>query len=115
LSPEQLADLTLVLAELVTNALMHGQGDIAVTLRLDATGLRGEVVDEGGGFEHEVRERGPDDIGGRGLAVVEALTASWGVHEGTTHVWFELPAARGDAPGLTQPRLGKDERPESLP
>ena len=62
--------------------------------------MRGEVIDEGGGFEHEIRARGPEDIKGRGLFLVDALTDRWGIHEGTTHVWFEL-VARTDASAQT--------------
>jgi len=92
--------------------VVHGQGEIVVRLRLDAEVLRGDVIDQGGGFERAMRERRPDDLGGRGLLIVEALAAKWGVHDGTTHVWFEVPVERA-APGLT-PQLGESERPDSL-
>jgi hypothetical protein len=42
-------------------------------------------------------------VGGWGLSIVDALASRWGVHEGTTHVWFEL-----ERPG---PRLGSGGRP----
>jgi anti-sigma regulatory factor (Ser/Thr protein kinase) len=113
LSPGRSADVALVVSELVTNAVLHGEGDIALTLQLDGDILRGEVIDKGGGFEHEVRARGPLEVGGRGLLIVGALTSQWGIHEGTTHVWFEMPVV-GAAPALTEPRLGPDERPEDL-
>jgi anti-sigma regulatory factor (Ser/Thr protein kinase) len=113
LSPERLAELALVVSELVTNAVVHGRGEIVFNLQHDGEVLRGEVIDQGGGFEREMRERGPDEIGGRGLLVVEAIASSWGIHEGTTHVWFELPV-EGDAPGLVTPQLGENERPAGL-
>ncbi len=112
-APERLGDLSLVISELVSNALVHGRGQVVFRLQFDEGIIRGEVIDEGGGFEHEIRERGADDVGGRGLFVVEALTNRWGIHEGTTHVWFEL-AAHTDASGPPRPRLGQDERPEAL-
>jgi anti-sigma regulatory factor (Ser/Thr protein kinase) len=112
LSRERLAELALVVSELVTNAVVHGQREIVVKLRLDAEVLRGDVIDQGGGFERAMREHGPDELGGRGLLIVEAMAARWGIHEGTTHVWFELPVA-GDAPGLTKPQLGENERPDN--
>jgi len=71
------------------------------------------VIDQGGGFEHEIRARGPEDLRGRGLFLVAALTNRWGVHEGTTHVWFEFTAGT-DASGQARPLLGHDERPEAL-
>ena len=82
--------LRLVVSELVTNAVRHGEGAIELRLWRDGTTVRGEVVDEGGGFEHEVRTEGWDDVGGRGLGIVERMTRRWGIREGTTHVWFEL-------------------------
>ena len=113
LGRERAGDLALVVSELVTNAVVHGRGAISLTVRVDSDGVYGEVVDEGGGFEREVRERGPDDVSGRGLHIVDAMSNRWGVHEGTTHVWFEL--AYPDAPVKpTEPQLGDDERPAGL-
>ena len=113
LSSRRRGDVALVVSELVNNAVVHGEGDIVVKLQLDGDVLRGEVIDHGRGFEHEVRARGARDISGRGLLIVEALTSRWGIHEGTTHVWFEMTVA-GAAAGLAEPRLGPDERPDAL-
>jgi hypothetical protein len=33
---------------------------------------------------------------GHGLQIVEALAAAWGVYEGTTHVWADVPLALDD-------------------
>ena len=113
LSPERLSELSLVISELVSNAVVHGRGQVVFRLQLDEGIVRGEVIDQGGGFEHEIRARGADEVGGRGLFLVEALTNRWGIHEGTTHVWFEL--ARPEAPPkLTDPKLGDGERPAAL-
>ena len=112
-SPDRLGELFLVISELVSNALVHGRGQVVFRLQLDEGIVRGEVIDQGGGFEHEIRGRGLDDVSGRGLFLVEALTNRWGVHEGTTHVWFEL-AARSDESGQARPRLGQDGRPHEL-
>ena len=82
-------------------------------MRLEGERVVGEVVDEGQGFEREVRVRGPEEVGGRGLQIVDALSSRWGIHEGTTHVWFEL--AREDAPARrTDPQLGDERRPSTL-
>ena len=59
-------------------------------LQVDAGAVRGEVVDAGSGFEHELREAGRSATSGRGLLIVDRLTTRWGVYEGTTHVWFEM-------------------------
>jgi anti-sigma regulatory factor (Ser/Thr protein kinase) len=110
---ERLSELSVVISELVSNALEHGRGQVVFRLQLDEGVVRGEVIDQGGGFEHEIRARGPDDVSGRGLFLVEALTNRWGVHEGTTHVWFEV-AATSDESRQPRPRLGQDGRPHEL-
>jgi hypothetical protein len=74
--------------------------------------VRGEVIDRGGGFERELRTHGPDDVTGRGLLLVESIASRWGVHEGTTHVWFELDGASDSSP--RDPLLGAHERPDAL-
>ena len=112
LGRKRTGDLALVVSELVTNAVVHGSGEISLRLRLAAGRVYGEVIDEGGGFEREVRERGPTDLSGRGLLIVDALSRRWGIHEGTTHVWFELASDAPAAP--TEPQLGDAERPAGL-
>jgi hypothetical protein len=63
-----------------------------------------EVIDEGSGFERVVRRNDFEDVGGRGLTIVESQASRWGIHEGTTHVWFELERSG--------PRLGEESKPE---
>ena len=112
---ERLDALLLTTTELVTNAVVHGEGDIRLTLGVRGDRVRGEVIDGGGGFEHEIRERGPEDLDGRGLMLVAAVPDAWGVHEGTTHVWFELGVDNPDAdPDLAPPKLGAEARPPDL-
>ena len=90
--PARLEDARLLLTELVTNSVRHGQGDhVRVILdRQDGDVLRCEVVDDGHGFLPIARPRRGDQIGGWGLHLVERIADSWGVREGSTHVWFEL-------------------------
>ena len=52
--------------------------------------LRLEVVDEGDGAA-EVHRGPADETGGWGLRIVDAVSIRWGVFEGTTHVWCEIP------------------------
>ena len=105
LDEHMLARAQLLSSELVTNAFVHGQGTIELRAALDSDRLLVEVTDEGSGFEREVGQRSLDAVGGRGLRIVEADASRWGIHEGTTHVWFEL-----ERPG---PRLGEDAKPDS--
>jgi hypothetical protein len=72
---------------------------------VDEGRLRAEVIDEGSGFERIVRDNTLDQLGGWGLHLVEAESSRWGVHEGTTHVWFEI-----EQPG---PRIGEHKNPST--
>ena len=103
LEEEQLEVATLLTSELVTNALQHGDGRITLRAAVDDNRVRVEVMDEGGGFEHTIREQGFEEVEGWGLRLVDMQSTRWGTHEGTTHVWFEL-----EHPG---PRLGSGESP----
>ena len=78
LTSVHLDDATLIISELVSNALEHGEGTIRLHLSVDSRGLRGEVVDEGTGFEADVREHGVEDVRGRGLWLVATLANRWG-------------------------------------
>lgn len=89
-----------LVSELATNAYLHGLGEITMCARLDDDRLLVEVIDEGSGFERELRRKDFRQIGGWGLEIVDDIASRWGLHEGTTHVWFELER-RG--PRLTQP------------
>ncbi|MEA2199314.1 MAG: serine/threonine-protein kinase RsbW [Solirubrobacteraceae bacterium] len=102
----ELGRAKLLVSELVNNAVLHGHGSITLTADLDEDRLRVEVVDEGSGFECEVRGQEIEQAGGRGLRLVEAESSRWGLHEGTTHVWFEIER-RG-------PRLGADKKPPTV-
>jgi hypothetical protein len=75
--------------------------------------MRGEVVDDGAGFEAEVREHGVEELRGRGLWLVATMADKWGIHDGSSHVWFELAFPEsGNQP--TAPELGEAERPSEL-
>jgi anti-sigma regulatory factor (Ser/Thr protein kinase) len=95
-----LSDAQLLVSELATNAVVHGQGQITLRARLDDERLLVELVDEGSGFERDLRRTDFSDVGGWGLGIVDDIASRWGVHEGTTHVWFELERA---GPRLAEP------------
>lgn len=96
---EPLIDTTeLLVSELVTNALRHGEGgrsgggepEIRLRLLLDRT-LVCEVWDSNLVQPRRRRARDTDE-GGRGLQLVSMLSRNWGsrrTHRGKT-VWFEL-------------------------
>jgi anti-sigma regulatory factor (Ser/Thr protein kinase) len=92
LAPDVAPDAKLLVSELVTNSVKYG-GEGEVTLKIRSEHPRHvhvEVVDQGSGFLPVERDRPRDQPGGWGLHLVERLARDWGVHEGSTHVWFEL-------------------------
>ena len=85
-----MADLELVVSELVTNAFDHGRGTIHLDLAHDGDELHGSVTDDGHGFNYETRTVGDHERRGRGLSIVDALVTRWGITEGSTRVWFHI-------------------------
>ncbi len=85
----------LLTSEIVTNALRHGRAPFRLHVEAVDGTLRVEVRDAGGSSRPTVRDAEPEDIGGRGLALVDTLADAWGWRpEGArgTVVWFELTA-----------------------
>ena len=93
-------DAGLILSELFTNAIRHSDSRlIACGARLTGHALRLEVADQGRSVTMpQAREADVDEEGGRGLLLVGALAAQWGVHvcaDGRGRVvWAVLPHAR---------------------
>lgn len=85
----------LLVSEVATNALVHGEGEVRVRVQAREGVVRVEVDDESPVLP-VARSAGPTAEGGRGLALVTALSSSWGVlprDDGKT-VWFEVAAPR---------------------
>lgn len=91
--PDVVDRLQLVVSELVTNAVVHAGTGCELTLRVVGPVLTIEVTD-GSPEQPTVREAGTEveDLGGRGLHIVEAFTLSWGSRPtGTAKtVWAEM-------------------------
>jgi anti-sigma regulatory factor (Ser/Thr protein kinase) len=93
--PRVLEDAGLLVSELVTNAVTHGQvgpeARLGLRLRVEDGKVRIEVRDEGLGFAAAAAP-GPDDPGGYGLFLVTQIADAWGIAESgdPTTVWFEL-------------------------
>lgn len=85
-------DAQLVVTELVANAITHAGTQCELRLSMNRTALRVEVVDYGGGTPDPM----PPSLTrnhGRGLHLIDALTAAWGVEPasaGGKMVWAEL-------------------------
>jgi len=81
----------LLTSELVTNAVVHAH--TAVGLRVSAIGDRLRVEASDGSRRRLVRvQPGDEDVGGRGLMLLDRLATTWDVRrtpDGKT-VWFEL-------------------------
>ena len=104
-------DAFLVVSELAANALTHAASDYQVRLSLTPTALRVEICDSGAGTPEPQPPTMTRDHG-RGLLMVSALAASWGIDDTSSSgrpgkvVWAELTvptaATAGSAgPGLT--------------
>lgn len=94
LDPAIVPDAKLLVSEVVTNSVKYGRGDLRLVVELRDGRLRCEVVDDGHGFVPAARTKPATEVGGWGLHLVETLADRWGVHEGSTHVWFELAPRR---------------------
>jgi hypothetical protein len=77
----------LIVSELVTNAIVHGTGPVEICLSRSRAHLQVEVRDHGAA-QPGLRHPTADDMTGRGLALVDALTGScggsWGVAASTS-------------------------------
>ena len=91
-APERAADATLLVSELVTNAVKYGPEEEGIRLIVghgeDRT--RFTVHDLGLGPLPEMRAENDPAPGGHGLRLVDAIADRWGVERGSTRVWFEL-------------------------
>jgi anti-sigma regulatory factor (Ser/Thr protein kinase) len=94
-SPQTLATLTLLVSELVSNAVIHSDAapTSAIELlarELDGGGVRVEVTDRGSGFTPGPRD--PDrPWGGYGLFLVDKQATRWGVErKDGVCVWLEI-------------------------
>jgi anti-sigma regulatory factor (Ser/Thr protein kinase) len=109
-------DASLVLSELVSNALRHGSplsGNLVrVAWELSDDCVEITVSDGGGATVPVINRPAANALGGRGLGIVERLSLRWGVfarqdgHE--TAVWAALPLLSAEAEDL------RDGGPESV-
>jgi anti-sigma regulatory factor (Ser/Thr protein kinase) len=87
---ELVDDCSVIVSELVTNAIRHGGTAFSLRLGSDGSWVYGEVFDAGDGLPCEA----PGDLDatdGRGLLIVGTLADDWGVVEaegGGKTVWF---------------------------
>lgn len=95
LSEGDLAAASLVLTELVTNAIRHGcdgsDDEIEVDLSRSQGTVRMEVTQTGPLYDpDEVRSRLPGETRGWGVLLMDRMSSRWGVQPDSRLVWAEL-------------------------
>ncbi|MFI2262763.1 SpoIIE family protein phosphatase [Streptomyces tubercidicus] len=100
----------LVVSELVTNAIAHTQGEVRLDLTLSADRLRIGVNDASPRSPVKPASVDWESTGGRGLLLVEAMSASWGSVplSGGKQVWSEITLEPGERLGSAEPPAGTD-------
>ena len=89
--PELVADVVLVLSELINNAVLHARplelGDIRVGWQIAPKAIRLSITDGGG--QSLPAPRRPGVVTGRGLQIVAQMAREWGVERSTdaSTVW----------------------------
>ncbi len=83
--------LSLLTAEIVTNAILHARTHIELEASQVSRGIRVSVTD-GNTNPPVMKNYGPGSPTGRGLHIVEAMADRWGFDPSETGktVWFEL-------------------------
>jgi anti-sigma regulatory factor (Ser/Thr protein kinase) len=98
---ECIEDAVLVASELVGNAVKHvdpttqapdGDLELDISWSIADAHVVLSVIDVGDAEPH-ARTAGPYETSGRGMAIIEALSAAWGVDRlpGGKRVWARLP------------------------
>lgn len=106
-------DMSVVVSELVTNAVLHAHTDIRLRLANEPSNIRLEVCDESPLLPlTRVHARGATT--GRGLQLVAALSSSWGYEALPTgkRVWAEF--VLGDSKEAAQDVVGEETRSASI-
>jgi anti-sigma regulatory factor (Ser/Thr protein kinase) len=83
-------------SELVTNALVHGEGLVEVQLTATGTSVRLEVLGQGQDAVTPALHQVSGEAGGCGLRLLEELSDAWGAVTGPneTRVWMEMDVAQ---------------------
>ncbi len=85
--------VALMVSELATNAILHGQTEFEIDVEVEADSLLVAVSDRGRGSP-EVQRPAVTEMHGRGLMIVQSLADDWGVTAASggagKTVWFRL-------------------------
>ncbi|MEX2974151.1 SpoIIE family protein phosphatase [Streptomyces sp. C184] len=106
--PDQVDSAVLMVSEVVTNVLLHTDGDALLVAEISgergARRVRVDVADSSDELPHR-RRPGELASSGRGLVLLELLAGAWGVDprgDGKS-TWFELYEDAGEAAGPLSP------------
>ncbi|MEV6738946.1 SpoIIE family protein phosphatase [Streptomyces sp. NPDC051104] len=90
--PEETDTVLLVVSELVTNALVHTDGQVRLDLTLSNHRLRVAVADSSPRTPVKPTSIGWEATGGRGILLVEAMSDTWGTLpvSGGKQVWADI-------------------------
>ena len=93
-APKEVLDsVVLMVSELASNCVRFAATDFTVVVERLGEEIRVEVADGGGGAP-TMRSPEPQDLSGRGLMIVEAMSEEWGVASATPApgktVWFTV-------------------------
>lgn len=96
--------ILLAVSELVTNALVHTDGQVRLDLTLVDNRLRIAVADSSPRTPVRPTSIAWEATGGRGILLVEAMSSAWGTVPagGGKQVWAEIPVG-GDLPPRVTP------------
>jgi anti-sigma regulatory factor (Ser/Thr protein kinase) len=93
-TPQEIVEaIVLMVSELATNSIRFAASDFTVDIERARQQIRVEVTDGGTGTP-TLRDASPQDLSGRGLMIVHAMSEDWGIAPsrpppGKT-VWFTL-------------------------
>jgi anti-sigma regulatory factor (Ser/Thr protein kinase) len=108
LDPDTVEDGVLLVSEVATNVVEHARTVYEVRVIQEGDWARIEVAD-GSGVLPAVRDLADDADRGRGLMLLQRLSAAWGVEERPSGkcVWFEMVGVVGGGsprgPGSSRP------------
>lgn len=92
-SSETLEAVELMVSELATNCIRHTDSGFDLTIIRGGGDIRIEATDHAGGTP-TMRSPKPTDPSGRGLKIIDMLSAVWGVdpaEQAGKTVWFTVP------------------------
>ena len=124
--PDPFDDVILLVSELVTNAVIHAESPLEVTVRRAEGSTEVMVTDSAP--ERAVPQAGPlavdtspstseERSGGLGLALASAIASSWGVSYGPTDkaVWFRIEDDPGGQSSLESPQVRRGTTRQARP